>query len=279
MLRRLLHDLARQQTDDQFSFSVVVADNDAQESAREVVEESAAASGIDVTYCAEPRQNIALARNCAVARARGEFIAFIDDDEFPTPTWLQWMLKTCKQYQAAGVLGPVRPHFDLPPPRWILAGRFCERPDYPTGRIMDWEESRSGNLLFQRRLLEGIAEPFNPEFGNGGEDKDFFMRMMRQGHVFLWCSEAVVYETVPSDRWRRRYMLRRALLRGRNILKHPGGRARMLATSMVAVPLYSLILLPMLIAGQHWFMKYCIKLCDHLGRLLAVASINPVKER
>lgn len=74
-------------------------------------------------------------------------------------------------------------------------------------------------------------------------------------------------------------MLRRALLRGKNILKHPTGRLRMLATSAVAVPLYSLILLPTLILGQHHFMKYCIKLCDHLGRLLAFARLNPVNER
>ena len=234
---------------------------------------------MEISYCVEARQNIAIARNCAVARARGGFIAFIDDDEFPSPAWLQLMLKACKQFDAEGVLGPVRPHFELPPPRWIIAGGFCERPDYPTGRIMDWEESRSGNLLFKGPLLDRTTEPFKPEFGNGGEDKDFFMRMTAQGHVFRWCSEAVVYETVPPYRWERAYMLKRALLRGKNILKHPGGRARMLATSILAVPIYSLVLLPMLIAGPHWFMKYCIKLCDHLGRLLAVMWINPVNDR
>ena len=31
--------------------------------------------------------------------------------------------------------------------------------------------------------------------------------------------------------------------------------------------------------GQHWFMRYCVKLCDHLGRLLAVLGINPISER
>jgi hypothetical protein len=53
----------------------------------------------------------------------------------------------------------------------------------------------------------------------------------------------------------------------------------MLATSAVAAPVYALVLLPTLIMGQHWFMKYCIKFCDHLGRLLAFARINPVNER
>jgi hypothetical protein len=31
--------------------------------------------------------------------------------------------------------------------------------------------------------------------------------------------------------------------------------------------------------GQHVFMKYSIKFCDHLGRLLALFGLNPVNER
>jgi len=279
LLRRLLDELARQETGGRFTYSVVVVDNDDRQSARAVVADFVAGSPLQVVYCFESRQNIALARNRSLADASGDYIAFIDDDEFPVPEWLQRMLKTCEEYQAAGVLGPVRPHFDEPPPRWIISGRFCERPEHPTGRVMDWEESRTGNVLFQKRILEEVPQAFNPEFGNGGEDKDFFMRMTQRGHVFRWCNEGIAYETVPPSRWKRSYMLKRALLRGKNILKHPTGRARMLATSAVAVPVYSLLLLPALIGGQHWFMKLCIKLCDHLGRLLAFARINPVSER
>jgi succinoglycan biosynthesis protein ExoM len=279
MLKRLLGELALQQTDGQFTYSIVVVDNDDQQSAQPVVMDFAAHFPIEVVYCLESRKNIALARNTVLAHAHGDYIAFIDDDEFPVPEWLRMMLKTCEGYEAAGVLGPVRPHFDEIPPRWIIAGRFCERPEHPTGRVMDWEESRTGNVLFQRRILDGLAQAFNPEFDNGGEDKDFFMRLMRLGHVFRWCNEGVAYETVPPSRWKRSYMLKRALLRGKNILKHPTGRARILFTSALAVPVYFLVLLPTLIMGQHWFMKYCIKLCDHLGRLLAFARLNPVNER
>lgn len=279
MLNRLLVEIARQQTDGRFTFSIVVVDNDEQQSGRPVVTEFTAKYPVETVYCFEPRKNIALARNTVLEHARGDYIAFIDDDEFPVPEWLQMMLKTCEEYQAAGVLGPVRPHFDEPPPRWIIDGRFCERPEHPTGRVMDWEESRTGNVLFQKRILNGAPQAFNPEFGNGGEDKDFFMRMTQQGCVFRWCNEGVTYETVPPSRWERKYMLKRALLRGKNILKHPTGRARILATSVVAVPIYLALLLPMLLLGQHRFMKYCIKFCDHLGRLLAFAGINPVNER
>jgi succinoglycan biosynthesis protein ExoM len=279
LLRRLLGELARQETNGRFTYSLVVVDNDAGRSAQPVVTAFAATSSLPIVYCVEPRQNIALARNLAVAHATGNYIAFIDDDEFPSPNWLHHLLETCLVTGAAGVLGPVRPYFEAPPPVWLVRGRFCERPEHPTGTVIDWRECRTGNVLLRRTLLEGVAEPFAAEFGTGGEDVDFFRRMAACGWVFVWCNEAVAHELVPPSRWTRRYMLRRALLRGRNNLKLRGTRVRALLTSAVAVPLYSVVIPGALILGQHVFMKYSIKFCDHLGRLLTLLGINPVKDR
>jgi glycosyltransferase involved in cell wall biosynthesis len=103
-----------------------------------VVAEFVATSRIAVTYSCESRQNISLARNEALKHAAGGFVAFIDDDEFPENGWLGAMLEACDKYQAAGVLGPVLPHFEKPPPRWIMDGRFFERPEHQTGRVMEW---------------------------------------------------------------------------------------------------------------------------------------------
>jgi len=189
------------------------------------------------------------------------------------------MLAACATYGASGILGPVRPHFESPPPDWIIKGRFCERPEHETGTIIGWQESRTGNVLFRRNIIEGIEEPFDPAFGTGGEDVDFFLRMSRAGCVFRWCNEGAVYETVPKERWTRRYMLKRAMLRGRNILKLPVGRIGLLARSVVAAPLYLAILPVTLLMGQHVFMKYCIKFCDHAGRILSAMRLNPVRER
>jgi succinoglycan biosynthesis protein ExoM len=281
LLARLLAALTRQQTSvpEPFTFGVVVADNDAAGSAQAVVQACAARGQIDVRYTQEPRPNIALARNAALREARGTHVAFIDDDEFPREDWLARMLEALVRFDCAGVLGPVRPHFEHEPPRWLVRGGFCERPEHPSGRPMPWDECRTGNVLLRRSILADEAAPFDEAFGSGGEDKDFFQRMTARGHVFVWCHEGIVHETVPPERWTRQYMLRRALLRGRNILKHPGQRMRLLATSVLATPLY-LALLPLALPfGQHVFMKVCIRLCDHAGRLLGVLGLNPVSAR
>jgi succinoglycan biosynthesis protein ExoM len=276
LLKRLLGELNRQQTEGLFRYSIVVADNDPSESAKSVVSEFRSTASIEMTYCVEPQQNIALARNKALANATGNFIAFIDDDEFPAGDWLLTLFKTRSQYKVDGVLGPVKPYFEQKPPQWILKGKFFERPSHDTGFIIDWTEGRTGNVLFQKRILEGIGEPFKPEFGSGGEDRNFFMRMMERGCVFIWCDEAVAYEVVPPARWKRSFMLRRALLRGKMSLNHKTVARGGIAKSVVAVSLYSAALPFLLLLGHHSFMKYLIKLFDHAGRILAFLGFNPI---
>ena len=116
LLEQLLAKLERQRTGDSFSYSVVVVDNDIHESARRTVESFAMNSVIPARYFVEKEQNIALARNRAVANAQGEFIAFIDDDESPIDDWLQLMRDAIIKYGVDGVLGPVKSVFEVAPP-------------------------------------------------------------------------------------------------------------------------------------------------------------------
>jgi len=279
MLERLLRDIEKQDTGGDFTFSVAIADNDAGKSARSVVEKCARECSLQISYAVQSERNIALARNTALAQATGDFVVCIDDDEFPVEGWLLHLYRTCEAHQVAGVLGPVKPHFDEPPPRWVTKGRFYDRPSHPTGFVMPWHECRTGNVLFRRNILPAGEPPFRREFGTGGEDQDFFRRMIQAGHKFIWCDEAVAFEVVPPARWSRRFMLSRALLRGKNSLRQRRGRARNLVKAVIAVPLYALALPFLLLAGQHHFMKYSVKMADHFGRLLAVLGLNPVHER
>jgi succinoglycan biosynthesis protein ExoM len=273
LLRRLLLALDKQDTRGRLSYSIVVADNDATESAREVVAQFAVTSSVAVTYCVERQQNIALARNRALEHAEGDLVAFIDDDEFPERDWLVAMLNAGEQFAADGVLGPVRPFFEEPPPTWLVRSRLCERPEYPTGTRLDWRQTRSGNVLFRRGILKGIDAPFRREFGNGGEDQDFFRRLMQRGHRFVWCNEAPVYEVVPPERRRRRYFLKRALRRGQNERRLLS--AASVIKSLVAVPAY-VVLIPITgLLGQHVLMDCCVRLLDHVGRLLGAVGIEP----
>jgi succinoglycan biosynthesis protein ExoM len=279
LLRRTLASLAGQQTEELFTYSVVVADNDALQSAQQAVSAFSATSRLPVAYCVEPRQNIALVRNKAIENADGDWIAFIDDDEFPADDWLLNLFKTCIARHADGALGPVLPHFDVEPPQWVTKGKFFVRPAHDTGYKLGWEESRTGNVLFKKDVLKSLETPFRQEFGTAGEDMDFFRRAIDKGCSFVWCNEAVAYEVVPSARCTRSYLLKRALLRGSNFHKHPAKRLQNIAKSLIAVPSYTLVLPIVLLFGQHVFLKYLIKLLDHSSRLLAYLGVSVVTHR
>ena len=278
-LRKLLASLSNQRTGEFFSFSVIVADNDAMQSARPVVTAFSSLSRLPVTYCVEPQQNIALARNKALEHATGDFIAFIDDDEFPVDDWLRNLLKTCLAYGADGVLGPVKPFFESEPPQWVRKGGFFDRPTYATGRKMKWPETRTGNVLFRKKILNGLATPFRSKFDAAGEDVDFFRRMMEKGHTFIWCNEAIAYEGIPPSRCTRSFLMKRALLRGSNFPKHPGHRIRNIAKSLIAVPCYTLALPILPIFGEYAFVTYLSKLLEHVSRLLACLGFPVMRQR
>jgi len=272
LLKSTLENLRGLATAGLFEYSIVVADNDREESARATVEEFARSTDIRVAYCVEPEQNISLARNKALEFAQGDFIAWIDDDEFPNPAWLLTFFQALEKYGADGVLGPVKPVFLSPPPAWITRGKFFDKPRRASGLRLKWDQTSTANVLLRRDILRGVKEPFRREFGSGCEDIDFFRRMMKSGRIFVWCDEAIVSEIIPPARWKRRYLLRRALLRGRN--GHHFADVTSVAKSVLALPIYLLLLPILLLAGQHHFVRYVMKIGDHAGKLLGVLHLK-----
>lgn len=279
LLGQLLSALEKQESEGLFEFSVVVVDNDKMESARTIFESFARQSKISVRYDVEPEQNIALARNRALANSQGDFVAFIDDDELPQEHWLLTLYKALNYYNCAGILAPVLPLFEQEPPKWVLKGRFFDRPSHPTGHVLEWKNTRSGNTLLRGELFQEDRKWFDPAFGSGGEDRDFFRRKIEDGRIFIWCNEAPVYETVPPNRWKRTVLLKRALLRGKMALNTAGARPLSIVKSVIAIALYAASLPVFAIVGHHIFMKYLIKTCDHLGKVLALLDIDLVREK
>ena len=281
LLKDLLRGLAAQMSNKNFTYSIVVVDNDRRESGRKTVEQFRKEYAGEISYCVEPLQSIALARNRAVAHANGQFVAFIDDDEVPGIDWLATMLNCLLHYQAHGVLGPVKPRYSVAPAQWALRAGIFDRPnsqEYPSGAKLSANQTGTGNALIRRCIFNQIQGPFKSEFGSGGEDIDFFRRAMESGKVFVWCAEAVVHETVPAERIRVGFQIKRALLRGKVALAGPSGSMLGILKSLLACGLYIVILPPSVLFGRHMFLRYLIRLCDHGGKLLALFGLHPVKQ-
>jgi succinoglycan biosynthesis protein ExoM len=275
LLKRLLVELDKQESGGLFTFSAVVADNDAAGSARATIQ--GLKLSFPVKYCIEERRGIAFARNRVIENAEGDFLAFIDDDEFPIPTWLLTLFNVCAQFGSDGAFGPVLRHFDVEPPAWMQKSSFYDRRINPTGMAVEWTEARTGNVLLKTKILEGDSAPFRPEF-RVGEDQDFFRRKMERGFRFVWAADAVAYEVVPPARWDRKYLVQKALLRGSCAALQPSCGPVSILKSLLAIPLYTLALPVGLLLGQHRFMTLVVKLCDHLGKICALMGIHLIQE-
>jgi glycosyltransferase involved in cell wall biosynthesis len=264
-----------------FTHSVVVVDNDVQESARAVVEALTGSAGLQIVYLVEAEPNISRARNKAVKYATGDYVAFIDDDEFPEAEWLLNLHAACQRFAADGVLGPVLPFFEGSPPEWLVKSELCARRSFQTGTpITNPRFLRTGNVLFSRRLVADIAEPFDPRMGRtGGEDADFFGRMVAAGRSFVWCDEARVYEEVPVERQTLRYHVERACIRGVTEADKEARFGLRTLKSMLAALLYAVSLPIFMLTGYHRFARYLVRCVDHVAKLLAKCGIRLVKER
>jgi glycosyltransferase involved in cell wall biosynthesis len=141
LLATLLQKLEQQQLENELTMSVVVADNDKHRSGEASVSEARARGRLAIVYCVEPEQNIAKARNAALRHAKGEYLAFIDDDEVPDDQWLANAVRFCRAAGVDGMLGPVRPYFQHQPPAWLTKGRFCDRPEPATGHVLPWSST------------------------------------------------------------------------------------------------------------------------------------------
>ena len=195
-------------------YEVIVVDNDADRTGEPAVQQ-ARAEGLDVHYAVEPQRGIARARNRSVAPARGEYVAFIDDDEEADPQWLAQLWGEARRHGADGAIGPVIPMFPEGTPAWLVEGKFFERPRFPTGTVLEAKLTRTGNALVRRRWLTALEGPFDEQCDlTGGEDTDLFVRLLAAGARFIAVDSAIVYEHLLPARATIRWLFQRRFLAG-----------------------------------------------------------------
>ena len=285
LLVLLLRKLLLQETGGHFDFSIVVVDNDAAAGARDTVARFQPEAGIAVTYDVEPDKCIAAARNRAVRLAQGNYIAFIDDDEFPPQDWLLTLYRAIQVFDADGALGPVYPFFAHTPPEWLVKSGLCERPVLRTGTWLHWDDTRTGNVLMQRRVFDEHGLWFDVKYRTSGSDKEYFREAMALGYRFVAVQEAPVYETVPPSRQTRQYWITRALVQASNERKfrapHLKGLSKVLAPlkAIAALGVYTLWLPVAAVIGRHALVKYQEKCAYHGSWLLAMVGVDLARHR
>ena len=204
---------------DPSSVELIVADNDAAPSAQAFVRELASTAPFPVIYLHVPEPGVANVRNGALAKARGEWIAFLDDDQEAPAGWLAALLKAQADFDADVVFGPVlaRAPQAAPAHRAYLEQFFSRPGPHPAGPLDTYYGC--GDSLIRRAAMGD--QPFATERNHiGGEDDMLFGRMQAAGMRFAWAPDAWVYEDPAPQRQTLRYALARAFAYGQGPSAH-----------------------------------------------------------
>lgn len=200
---KCLESLLDQETDT--AYEIVCVENDREMKSRKIVEgmtHVAAVKGVTLRYFCEEEQNIAVARNRAIKEARGEFLIFIDDDEWADKSWLQNMMSAQAKTGGDVVLGTCIPIFadDFAP--W-LKDSFLYRQERFTAECAQVYGAPTNTTLYRLDMLRERTPPLDPDFGlSGGSDVELAMYLMGQGRTIYKTSLAKVYELQTSARSR-----------------------------------------------------------------------------
>ncbi|MFN3522102.1 MAG: glycosyltransferase family 2 protein [Phenylobacterium sp.] len=249
-LRTAAGSALRQAGIDPARLELVVVDNDAVPSARPVVEEIAGAAPFPVVYVHEPQAGVANARNAAMARAGGDFIAFLDDDEEAPEGWLAALADVQARFDADVVFGPVR---GRAPPGTVrhraYLERFFSREGPDAAGVIDHYYG-CGDSFIRRAALPDPRRPFSPVRNHiGGEDDLLFGQMQAAGRRFAWAPDAWVWEDPAPSRLTLRYAIARAFAYGQGPSAHCAaadppdrlGLARWMAQGLVQAGVFGLV--------------------------------------
>jgi len=216
---------------------IIVVDNDDTDSAREIVTKTAAAMSLPVTYIHAPGRNISIARNTCLEAATATFVAFVDDDELVTPTWLGAMLTAMESSDADVVLGPVESVYDSNAPRWMRDSQVHgSMPSWIGGEI---KSGYSSNVMFCRTAKPITGQRFLTELGrSGGEDTVFFSTIYNAGGKIIFAPNALTTEIVPPNRAHLSYVMGKSFQQGEAyvfLLAKHGSRINKLKSMTLAI--------------------------------------------
>lgn len=215
MLENTLISLTQIDLPENSEATLLLSDNDAEESAKAVFEKYQDKFPFKAKYLVVAERGIIHMRNRVLEEAidmKVDFITFVDDDETVDSNWLTGMYDTLLKYDADAVDGAVERVLPPETPKWIVSGRFLDWHSFPTGSIR--QSGSTSNVIFKRKLVDEWGLRFHPALNFAGSSDTFLFRQAAlKGAKIIWLDDRLVKEYFPHSRVTREWILKRAFRR------------------------------------------------------------------
>jgi glucosyl-dolichyl phosphate glucuronosyltransferase len=211
-----LDSLAAQRLPDSCWWEVVVVDNNSTDATRATVGKYCERYPGKFRYLFEPEQGLSRARNAGIRTARGEILAFLDDDVVAEPNWLSNLTSSMADPRWAGAGGRIVPLHGFAPPNWLTLGGEMDL----GGPLALFDQGATpgelkrapygANMAFRRDMFVKYGD-FRVDLGRcgasllSGEDTEFANRLIAASEPLRYEPSAVVHHPVPAERLNKRY--------------------------------------------------------------------------
>ena len=200
-------------------WEVLIVDNHSSDDTLTVARDIASMHPGRVQVIEERELGISVSRNAGIQRARGEVIAFLDDDSFPEPGWLSALVEVLtREPEALVVGGPVEPWFAGELPSWfgerfhVYVTAWDKGPEVRKLTYNDYP--RGANMAFRREVFARFGN-FNAHLGYKGtglmacDETELCLRVERSGGRILYVPRARVRHLTAASRITPAWLARR----------------------------------------------------------------------